>query len=224
MCLTTTKRRIWHFDYLAQRLLKETVLRGLDMESGQDGGRFRILDIGCGHGAWEAGLRVYASEYVGVDIRAGSNVSIVANAESLPVADGSFDAVICIMTLEHVRDYRKAIAEMYRVLKPNGLMVLATHGTWTIHGEPNDFWRWTPHGLKEMLSTFTSCRVEQVGGSLANLIMLCNLYLRRCQESQNFLRWTLAPIIALNNAIGLLFSRSASLATLAAVYVAFARK
>jgi len=224
MCLTTTKRRIWHFDYLIQRLLEETVLRGLDTELSQGAGRFRMLDIGCGHGAWKESLLAYASEYVGVDVREGPNVSIVANVESLPVADCSFDTVICIMVLEHVRDYRKAIAEMYRVLKPKGLMILATHGTWAIHGEPNDFWRWTPYGLREILSTYTSCRTEQVGSPLANLVMVLNLYIQRWQEKHASFRWMLSPVIMAINALGLLFSRSASPATLAPVYVAFARK
>lgn len=224
MCLTTTKRRIWHCDYLVQRLLEETVLRGLGTELGQEAGRFRILDIGCGHGAWKTSLSRYSDEYVGVDVRAGPNVSIVAHAESLPVADCSFDSVICIMVLEHVRDYRKAIAEMHRVLKPKGLLVLATHGTWAIHGEPRDFWRWTPYGLQESLSAFAACRTEQVGSPLANLVMIWNLYIQRWQEEHASFRWILSPVIAVANLIGLLFSRSVSQATLAAVYVAFARK
>ena len=47
-------------------------------------------------------------------------------AEALPYADQSFDFIHCITVLEHVEDVEKSLLEMYRVLKPNGMIYLHT--------------------------------------------------------------------------------------------------
>lgn len=51
----------------------------------------------------------------------------LADAEALPYADGSFDTVVCTLGLCGVPDDRAAIAEMYRVLRPGGLLLLLDH-------------------------------------------------------------------------------------------------
>ncbi len=50
-----------------------------------------------------------------------------AAAENLPYADDSFDTVICTLSLCSVADDRAAIAEMHRVLRPGGQLVLLDH-------------------------------------------------------------------------------------------------
>lgn len=49
------------------------------------------------------------------------------DAHRLPFADASFDTVICTFSLCSIPDERRAIAEMHRVLRPGGLLVLADH-------------------------------------------------------------------------------------------------
>ncbi len=51
-----------------------------------------------------------------------------ANAESLPMATESFDAVVCTWTLCSVRHIEKALAEVHRVLKPGGKFFFIEHG------------------------------------------------------------------------------------------------
>jgi SAM-dependent methyltransferase len=59
--------------------------------------------------------------------RGCSNVmSIHANAEHLPFTDGAFDAIVCSEVLEHIRAPQIALAEMHRVLKPGGKLLLST--------------------------------------------------------------------------------------------------
>ncbi len=50
-----------------------------------------------------------------------------ADALALPFPDASFDTVVCTFTLCAVPDDRKAVAEMARVLRPGGLLLLADH-------------------------------------------------------------------------------------------------
>ena len=53
-----------------------------------------------------------------------------ANALQLPFADDSFDKVICSEVLEHIPDYRGALAEIRRVLKPGGLLCASVPRRW----------------------------------------------------------------------------------------------
>jgi ubiquinone/menaquinone biosynthesis C-methylase UbiE len=60
-----------------------------------------------------------------------------ADAHALPFADASFDTVVCTFSLCAVPDERLAIAEMYRVLRPGGLLLLADHvasSAWLVRG------------------------------------------------------------------------------------------
>jgi ubiquinone/menaquinone biosynthesis C-methylase UbiE len=50
-----------------------------------------------------------------------------ADAMALPFPDGSFDTVVCTFSLCAVPDDGRAVAEMYRVLRPGGLLLLADH-------------------------------------------------------------------------------------------------
>lgn len=51
----------------------------------------------------------------------------LGNAEALEFPDAAFDTVLCTISLCNIPDYRAAIAEMYRVLRPGGRLVLLDH-------------------------------------------------------------------------------------------------
>jgi ubiquinone/menaquinone biosynthesis C-methylase UbiE len=58
----------------------------------------------------------------------GRDVEVIeATAEDLPFQDASFDAVVCTLVLCSVRDLRGALAEIGRVLRPGGKLVLLEH-------------------------------------------------------------------------------------------------
>jgi SAM-dependent methyltransferase len=60
--------------------------------------------------------------YIGLDLdHSAIFASVAGDLTDIPLADSSVDNIICIHVLEHVEDDRKAMAEMYRVLKPGGL-------------------------------------------------------------------------------------------------------
>jgi len=99
-----------------------------------------VLDVACGTG-YGAGYMVEkgAAEVVGVDIsmaavdyareRVGGNNKasfICADAIRLPFVNSAFDIVVSFETIEHIRQYRKFLAECRRVLKENGLLICST--------------------------------------------------------------------------------------------------
>lgn len=90
-------------------------------------------------------------DIVNVDIFYYKGVDLVANAEELPLPTGSVDAIVCESLLEHVPQPEKIVAEMYRVLKPKGQMYIVIPFVYPFHACPNDFYRWSVTGLRELL-------------------------------------------------------------------------
>ncbi|MGW8369153.1 MAG: class I SAM-dependent methyltransferase [Gammaproteobacteria bacterium] len=74
--------------------------------------------------------------------------------ESLEFEDGSFNAAVCWSVLEHVPHPHKAIAELYRVLKPGGMIWVQLPFLFPYHSSPHDYWRVTPDGLRIWMEEF----------------------------------------------------------------------
>ncbi|MHC4356956.1 MAG: class I SAM-dependent methyltransferase, partial [Planctomycetota bacterium] len=103
-----------------------------------------------------ADLRSFFSgkDYTGADMRPGLGVDTLLNLHDIDLPDNSVGTVICIATLEHVEYPRKATEEIYRILKPGGLVVITSVMDCHIHGYPSDYWRFTPSGFSSLLEAF----------------------------------------------------------------------
>ena len=98
-------------------------------------------------------------EYIGCDMRAGRGVDLVLNLHNIDLPDEVAGTVLCLDTLEHVEFCHKAVAEMYRILKPGGICVLSSVLDFYIHSHPDDYWRFTPSGFRSLLAPFDDCWV-----------------------------------------------------------------
>lgn len=93
-------------------------------------------------------------EYVGADMREGTGVDKVLDLHDIDVPSESVGTVLCLDTLEHVEYPRKALEEIHRILKPDGIAVISSVMCFPIHDYPYDYWRFTPEAFKSILKPF----------------------------------------------------------------------
>ena len=98
-----------------------------------------ILDVGCGNGRYLGALigRGHRGPLYGADLSrgmlrsarpfAGAAPLLVVDAQALPFADDSFDVTLAMHMLYHVPDRSVAIAELRRVLRPDGVALVVTN-------------------------------------------------------------------------------------------------
>jgi SAM-dependent methyltransferase len=102
-------------------------------------GPLRILDVGTGNAGVAVALaNVIGNRVVALDHAFNRDVRslirdsrlpldyVVASGATLPLSDASFDVVLCLETIEHVRDATDLGSEIMRVLDPGGLCVVTT--------------------------------------------------------------------------------------------------
>ena len=99
-----------------------------------------VLDIGTGNGEIARYLSTQCSELISIDIednrKEKKEFRFLISNESLPFKDNSFDIIISNHVIEHVSNNKLHLNEIYRVLKKNGIVYLAT---------PNRLWPWEVH-------------------------------------------------------------------------------
>ncbi|MCG8431853.1 MAG: class I SAM-dependent methyltransferase [Candidatus Omnitrophica bacterium] len=125
----------------------------------------RILDIGCGVRPYKRFLP-QGVRYIGIDAASCGSEDVCARTETLPFADGCFDALICTEVLEHVKTPAESLREAGRVLKPGGYIYVSVPQSWGLHYEPDDYWRFTRYGIATLLESqgFSISAIERVGG------------------------------------------------------------
>ncbi|MEW6515518.1 MAG: class I SAM-dependent methyltransferase [candidate division FCPU426 bacterium] len=90
----------------------------------------KVLSVGCGPANIEGNLLCAGFDLTGLDVSrealAGAPEGLrtmIGRAEKLPFVENSFDAVVFIASLQFVEDYRQALAEAARVLRPGGKVI-----------------------------------------------------------------------------------------------------
>jgi SAM-dependent methyltransferase len=87
-----------------------------------------------------------------------------ADIQSLTAyATQSYDIVVVDNILEHVADPQKAVEEILRILKTDGICICLTPFLIKIHGYPNDYWRFTGTGLRKLFENFGEVKIWSWG-------------------------------------------------------------
>jgi len=99
------------------------------------------------------------------DIDKNSNadfiIDICVNNSDI-ISSEYFDLIICTEVLEHTLNPFDAIEELYRILKKGGILMLSTPFNFRIHGPLPDCWRFTEHGLRQLLKKFENIEITSL--------------------------------------------------------------
>ena len=128
----------------------------------------RTLDIGAQNGPYA----VHFPRRTALDIKRGMGVQIIGDAQSLGIADSSFEVVLCTEVLEHLPEPQRAIDEIFRVLAPGGQLLLTTRFLFPIHDAPHDYFRFTKYGLRHLLRRFEILELEEETDAVGTLAVL----------------------------------------------------
>ncbi len=158
-----------------------------------------VLDAGAGESRHRSAFAHCV--YVAVDLAVGDDawdygdIDCVGDLAAIPMARDSFDAALNVVVLEHLTHPDQALAEIARVLKPGGKLLLIAPQQWEVHQAPHDYFRFTRYGLEELCGRtgLALQSIEPMGGYFS-------LLARRLTGALNFfqggVRWLAFPFVA----------------------------
>src|SRR5262249_5712865 len=132
-----------------------------------------VLDVGGRLQPYRPLLGIRAASYISVDLRPTPLVNIIANGQSLPLRDDSFDLVLCTPVRQDANAPPALLQEIYRVLRPGGRLFLSVPSA-QIVDSGEECWRFLPHALSQMLTSFCHVEIVSEGGSVAGFFRTMN--------------------------------------------------
>ena len=143
-------------------------------------GKKRVLVVGGG--SIGSGMeKLYSApriEVIGTDVYPSPNIVAICDGHKLPFVDESFDGVVVQAVLEHVVEPHRVVAEIRRVLAPDGLVYAETPFMQQVHEAAYDFTRFTLSGHRWLFRGFDEMEAGQVLGPGTALLWSISYYLR----------------------------------------------
>lgn len=135
-----------------------------------------VLDVGAGQSPWRAWLPSTA-HYQGIDVGYANEFGmddvrpdvVYYDGRVMPFGDGLFDCALCIEVLEHSEEPELLVAEMARVLRPGGTLLLTVPWSARQHHLPHDYHRFSRGRLQALLGQhgFTGIDIRERGNDIA---------------------------------------------------------
>jgi SAM-dependent methyltransferase len=144
----------------------------------------KLLDFGCGSKPYKS-LFTNVQEYIGLDMENEGHshkmeqIDVYYDGKTIPFEDNHFDSIFSSEVFEHIFDLEPILAEINRVLKKDGQMLVSVPFAWNEHEIPNDFGRYTSFGLEHILkkSGFEIVESKKTGHFAAVVAQYMILYI-----------------------------------------------
>jgi SAM-dependent methyltransferase len=119
--------------------------------------------------------------------------------QPLPLADGAFDTIIISSVIEHLPEPEAIWREMFRVLRPDGTVLLYVPFLYWLHEVPHDYYRYTEFALRRFAerSGFEVAELTPTGGALEVVTDVAAKTLARASWGRGiarFLQWACARV------------------------------
>ena len=149
-----------------------------------------VLDVGCGKKPYES--LFVCDQYIGLELdtpenRQNPKVDWFYDGKHIPAKDEYFDNIVMFEVFEHVFNPDEFMAELNRVLKPGGAMLMTAPFVWDEHSQPYDYARYSSFGLKFILEKHGFEIVEQrkTLSDIRIIFQLINSYIFRFLNTRN---------------------------------------
>lgn len=119
-----------------------------------------------------SGVSDFSNVISNIDIFAYPNVNLTCDIKSIPFKNESVDLILNIAVLEHVPDPEKVVEEIFRILKPGGMIYCFFPFMQGFHAAPFDFSRRTVAGLRYLFREFRDIEVQNAGGPTSALLWI----------------------------------------------------
>jgi len=133
-----------------------------------------VLDIGGRYQPYRPLLGNRVGKYVAIDLLQTPLVNVIADGQRLPFASETFDLVMATQVFEYFGDPHQGAREVFRVLKPGGTFCLSV-AAFAPRFVDEEHWRFTPAGLRSILSGFEKIEVVPELLSIGGLLRAFNL-------------------------------------------------
>jgi len=113
-----------------------------------------MLDIGCGTRRYEPIFLPHVEKYIGLDwpqIIDRARPDVIGDAMRIPIKSASIDTLLATELMEHLPSPHIFLAEVARVLRNNGILILSVPFLEPLHEEPRDYYRFTPFSLRLLM-------------------------------------------------------------------------
>ena len=122
-----------------------------------------VLDIGCGDKPYYH--KNIKAKIICADIIKTKKTHVICSSMFLPLKKGKFDGIICVNSLYYYNNPFKSIKEFSQILKKNGKLVIVLPFIYPIHDAPEDKYRFTEYGIRELLKNdFYIKDIKTIGG------------------------------------------------------------
>lgn len=149
--------------------------------------RDTVLDLGGGK-PWTTGWihkkyrELLEKKAYCLDYDQNKNPHIIGDVQNLPFRDNCVDGIICNAVLEHTPQPRRAVGEIFRILKPGGEAFIYIPFLYVFHGE-EDYFRFTDKAIVSLFKDFDEIVIqpglEGMGGVIASLMVFNQQHLSR---------------------------------------------
>ncbi len=142
----------------------------------------KTLDVGCGQKPYESLFG--SSRYIGLELdspaaRQNKKVDFYYDGTAFPFGSEEFDSVVLNQVLEHVFNPPQFLAEVNRILKKGGVVLLTVPFVWDEHEQPNDYARYSSFGVRFLLeqNRFELLVQRKTANDITAIFQLVNAYL-----------------------------------------------